>query len=169
MATAAETSTRGGAASAYAPPTRAWALRRAARVLAAGAQERLRRAPAQSAADVPRSPDEITAEWLTRVLCAATPGAQVQRVAVPGGSIGTTTRKALHVTYNDAGTRAELPTRLFVKCTTALAQRLILGLGGFIDGEAGFFTHVRPHLAIEAPRGYHARVDSRSWRSVTVM
>ena len=118
---------------------------------------------------MPRSPDEITPEWLTAVLCADTPGARVEQIAVPGGSVGTTTRKALHVSYNEAGSHAALPSHLFAKCTTALAQRLVLGLGGFITGESGFFNHVRPGLEIEAPRGYHGAVDPRSWRSVTVM
>jgi Phosphotransferase enzyme family len=56
-----------------------------------------------------------------------------------------------------------------VKCTTAVMQRMVLGMGGFIHGESGFFNHVRPAVEIEAPYGYFASVDERSWRSVTVM
>ena len=164
-----EESVGAGPVAAYAIPTKRWAIRRTCQVLAAGVRERLHATTAVAAADVPRSPDEITPEWLTAVLCPRTPGAAVLDVAIPGGSIGTTTRKALRVTYNDVGADAGLPTRLFVKCTTALAQRLILGLGGFITGESGFYNHVRPELAIEAPQGYYGAVDPRSWRSVTVM
>jgi hypothetical protein len=58
---------------------------------------------------------------------------------------------------------------LFVKCTATIAQRLMLGLGGLIAGEPGFYTHVRPTLEIEAPIGYFGAVDQRSWRSIVVM
>lgn len=85
------------------------------------------------------------------------------------GSAGTTTRAVLEVAYNDAGTAANLPRRLFVKCTTTVAQRLMLGLGGFIHGEPCFYTRVRPQLRIEAPIGYFGAVDPRSWRSIVVL
>jgi hypothetical protein len=121
------------------------------------------------AEDVPRSPAEIGAEWLTAVLCADTPGARVSSVRAGGGSVGTTTRCSLEITYNEAGSTAGLPTRLFVKCTTTIAQRLMLGLGGLIAGEPGFYAHVRPTLEIEAPIGYFGAVDPRSWRSIVVV
>lgn len=118
---------------------------------------------------MPRSPREIGPQWLTAVLCAGTPGARVSSVATAAGSVGTTTRQALEVGYNDAGADAGLPTRLFVKCTTALAQRLMLGLGGLIHGEPGFYNYVRPGLRIEAPGGYFGAVDPRTWRSIVVI
>jgi hypothetical protein len=137
-------------------------------MLVAGAQEPVRGARARSAEDVPRSPQDVSAEWLTAVLCAATPGARVLSVHRMARSVGTTTRAALELAYNEAGAVAGLPTRLFVKCTTTVAQRLMLGLGGLIDGESGFYTHVRPVLEIEAPVGYFAAVDPRSWRSIVL-
>jgi hypothetical protein len=118
---------------------------------------------------VPRSPAEVGAEWLTAVLCADTPGAEVTSVRPGGGSVGTTTRRSLEITYNELGRAAGLPTRLFVKCTTTIAQRLMLGLGGLIAGEPAFYTHVRPTLEIEAPMGYFGAVDARSWRSIVVI
>jgi hypothetical protein len=156
-------------ASAYRVPTKAWALRRVAQVLLTGAHERVRRVRAVSARDVPRAPDEITEEWLTAVLCGRAPGARVSSMTVVRGSVGTTTRRAFEIAYDGAGSEARLPTRLFVKCTSELAQRLMLGLGGFIEGEPGFYTHVRPRLQIEAPNGYFSAVDTRSWRSIVVM
>ncbi len=149
-------------------PTKAWALKRVGQVLLVGAQERVRGVRTLSAQDVPRSPREVSAEWLTAVLCSGTPGARVLSVAAGDRSAGTTTRARLTVTYNEAGTAAGLPTRLFVKCTTTVAQRLMLGLGGLIDGEPGFYTHVRPTLQIEAPIGYFAAVDPDSWRSIVL-
>ena len=148
-------------------PTKAWALNRVAQVALAGVRERVRvRAP--SAEGVPRSPQDVSAEWLTAALCAGAPGVRVLSVAAGPASVGTTTRAGLAVTYNEAGAAAGLPTRLFVKCTTTVAQRLLLGLGGLIDGEPGFYTHVRPTLEIEAPIGCFAAVEPRSWRSIVV-
>ena len=126
-------------------------------------------APAVGRADVPRSVKEIGAEWLTATLCAQTPGAQVRSVRRLGESVGTTTRAPLEVTYNEAGANARLPTRVFAKCTTGLGQRLMLGLGGLVYGEPGFYSQVRPELEIEAPIGYHAGVEPRSWRSIVVV
>jgi hypothetical protein len=153
----------------YPNPTKPWALRRVAQVLVGGARERVLGARALSAEDVPRSPEEVSAEWLTAVLCARTPGARVRSVATGRRSVGTTTRTALEVAYNEPGIAAGLPSMLFVKCTTTIAQRLMLGLGGLIDGEPGFYAHVRPALEIEAPIGYFGAVDRRSWRSIVVM
>jgi hypothetical protein len=45
----------------------------------------------------------------------------------------------------------------------------MLGLGGLIEGEPGFYNHVRAHLRIEAPVGYFGAVDSGSWRSIVVI
>jgi hypothetical protein len=140
-----------------------------ARVCAGGARERVRGVRALSAGDVPRSPADVTADWLTAVLCSRTPGARVTSVRIHGGSLGTTTRGAVEVAYSDAGAAAGLPTRLFAKCTTTVGQRLMLGLGGFIQGEPGFYTQVRPGLAVEAPVGYFAAVDPRSWRSIVLI
>lgn len=90
-------------------------------------------------------------------------------VTATGGSVGTTSRAALTVSYNDAGAAAGLPQKVFIKCTSTLAQRLMLGLGGFIECEAGFYADVRPRLEIEAPHGYFAAVDARSWRSILLL
>src|SRR5947209_5745537 len=150
-------------------PSKLRALRRAARVLTARGHERLGASVALRAGEVPRSLADITPEWLTGAVCEGTPGARVRAVVRSGGSAGTTTRESLQVSYNEAGTAAGLPTRLFVKCTATAAQRLMLGLGGFIEGEAGFYGHVRPHVAVEAPIGYFGAVDRRTWRSVVAI
>ncbi len=145
---------------------RAWALRRVGAVLFAGAGER---AFPGRAAKVPKSPEDLDARWLTGALCGAVPGARVTSVVRRSVSQGTTTRATLEVSYNDLGSAAALPERLFAKCTSSLAQRLMLGLGGFIAGEPGFYALVRPGLAVEAPTGYFGAVDRRSWRSVVLI
>jgi hypothetical protein len=139
-----------------------------AQVLAVGVYERIRRAPVVDSSDVPSSPEQVSAEWLTAVLCSGRPGVRVTSVTADGVVHGTTTRGALELTYNSPEAAAHLPTRVFVKCTSQLAQRIMLGLGGLIDGEPAFYTQVRPLLRVEAPVGYFGAVESRSWRSVVV-
>jgi hypothetical protein len=159
---------------------RAWALRRGAALLTIAAAEAptLRRArPSSRFADrrrrlpalVPRSPSEISADWLTEALCAPAPGARVTAVRRLESSAGTTSRARLAIDYNGPGAAVGLPRRLVVKLTDGVAQRLMLGLGGLICGEVGFYAHVRPRLEIEAPRGYFAALERRSWRTVVVI
>jgi len=150
-------------------PSKRWALRRLGQVIAADAHERFRRRPPTGPGAIPRSPRDIGPEWLTAVLGRDVAGARVTSVRTIGGSVGTTTRARLEIAYNEVGEGAGLPTRLFVKCTSTLAQRVMLGLGGYVEGEPGFYTHVRPGLDIEAPHGYFASADARTWRSVVVM
>jgi hypothetical protein len=130
------------------------------------AQVLLSESGGRGGSSLPRSPQDVTAEWLTSVLCAATPETCVTSVTPCAASAGTTTRAALEVTYNEP---SRLPRHLFVKCTSALAQRIMLGLGGLIHGEPGFYAHVRPNLDIEAPAGYFGAADPRSWRSVVLI
>lgn len=147
--------------------TRSWALRRTVEVLAARAAERL--GFGARGGELPSSPGAVSAKWLTSVMCSGVPGARVVTVARLAKSVGTTTRQALVVTYNEKGAGADLPARLFIKSTTTAAQRLMLGLGGIIDGEPGFYDQVRPLLEIEAPVGYFGAVDRRTWRSIVVI
>lgn len=149
-------------------PTKADVARRIGRTLSSEALLRLRDHRPLRPGSVPRRPTQLTADWLTGVLCRDVPAARVSRLDWVGvQSVGTTTRRAARVTYNEAG--AGLPRELFVKCTSSVAQRLMLGMGGLITGEPGFYDRVRPHLEIEAPAGYFGSVDPRSWRSVVIM
>ncbi|HZU61946.1 MAG TPA: phosphotransferase [Solirubrobacteraceae bacterium] len=147
-------------------PSKGWALRRLGQVIALDVRERWAGHRTPAPGDIPR---DIGADWLTAVLCRETRGARVTSVRSIGGSTGTTTRRRLEIAYNDVGTAAALPTRLFVKATATLAQRAMLGLGGFIQGESRFYTQVRPGLDIETPQAYFAADDVRSWRSLVVM
>jgi hypothetical protein len=141
------------------------ALTVGARVLA----EKVRPAPARRTDDVPGSVKHITEEWLTAWLCRDTPGARVTSFHTPGGSVGTSTRSALRVTYNAEGDRAGLPTELFVKMASSYRQRVLLGSADAQRPEVTFFTALRPHIDMETPLGYGGAVDSRSWKSVVLM
>ncbi|MGV9970173.1 phosphotransferase [Nocardia beijingensis] len=144
-------------------------LRGIARVGGHVTKESLTRQRARTASDIPVTGREVTARWLTEVLCGDHPGAEVTGFQTQDVSAGTSTRWNLVVTYNAAGAAAGLPTQLFAKTTADFKQRLTLDLAGIIGGEPGFFTHIRPGLDIEAPRGCHSAVDYRSGRSISLL
>jgi Phosphotransferase enzyme family len=147
--------------------TKVWAVRRIAGVLVADIRARRRPPPGPSEQPIPISPAGLTPDWLTRVLCPG--GTHVTSVRTIRVSVGTTTRLTLGLTYDEGGTPAGLPPRVFVKHTHRLGQRLMLGLGGLIEGEPYFYAHVRPILTIEAPEMYFGSMDERSWRSILVL
>lgn len=131
--------------------------------------EKVTRPVARTAYDVPRHGLAMSTEWLTDVLCAGHPGAEVVSFSSPGGSTGTSTRLALRVVYNAVGQAAGLPTALFTKTTAEFRQRILLGALAVIDGETNFFMHLRPKVEMEAPQGYWGGVDKASWRSLVLM
>ena len=117
---------------------------------------------------VPALPDSVTPEWLTAVLSATDPGPVVTGIEQGRRSSGTSSRAALTVSYaNGAGDGA--PRHLFAKSASSWKQRLLLGLGDMIHREKLFYGHVRPHVEMEAPVGYYADFDARSWRALTLM
>src|ERR687895_509117 len=67
------------------------------------AWEKVRAPHVRTIEDVPRTPDDITPEWLTKALCAGHPGAEVTAVESFGGGTRTSTRRTMRVTYNEAG------------------------------------------------------------------
>jgi hypothetical protein len=142
----------------------------AARVAGHVARERVLPVRVTSRDEVPPSTAALSTEWLTAVLCHAAPGAVVERFEVHGGSDGTSSRRALTVTYNAAGRDAGLPTRLFVKSAASLQSRLMLVLGGVTESETIFYRDLRPTLAgLRSPRAFHAACDPRTSRSIVVM
>lgn len=118
---------------------------------------------------VPASAEVLTTQWLTWALCAEVPGAQVTRFEVLPGTDGTSSRRPLRVEYNDVGTAACLPSRLFTKSTTKLFSRLLIGLTDIAEGESVFYSHVRPGLELRSPRAYHACFDAKSHRSIVLL
>jgi hypothetical protein len=138
-------------------------------VLGYGLVEKVRPPTPLTANDVPISGADVTPEWLTAVLCQGVPGARVLNFSNPGGSSGSTERLALRVAYNEAGQQAGLPTELFTKAGTKISQRLLTGGAGVLHGEEHFYMLLRDKTTMEAPRGYWAKADDRSWRSITIM
>lgn len=118
---------------------------------------------------IPPRIDAITADWLTVVLCQRHRGAFVTGLDIVGGSDGTTSRRALTVSYNDVGVAAGLPTRVFMKITASLQSRLICGLSEVMFHERNFYVQVRPRLNIEAPIAHHAAADRETFRSILLL
>jgi hypothetical protein len=138
------------------------------RVVGNHLREKVRPVRVTSPAETPPNVDAITPQWLTAVLCRHTPGAAVTSFDVVGGSDGTSSRRALHVHYNEAG--AGLPERLFIKSASSLGSRLFLVLGGVTATESIFYNQVRPSLdRLRSPRAFHAASDSKSFCSIVLM
>ncbi len=108
---------------------------------------------------VPPSPDHLTDEWLTLALCDGVPGARVLRHELSARDDGTSSRRRLTITYNDEGTAAGLPTRLFTKSGPTFKTRLVSAAAGLGRIEANFYAQVRPTLDIEAPPTRYSAYD----------
>jgi aminoglycoside phosphotransferase (APT) family kinase protein len=131
--------------------------------------ERLVRPKARRPEDVPCSPDAITPEWLTAVLCQKVPDAIVTGVVVKPASAGTHERHQLIISYNEAGRRAGLPGSIFTKSLPSVVTRMIGGFNGTARVEGRFYMQLRPQLEIEAPVGYHAASDRKTFASILLL
>jgi Phosphotransferase enzyme family len=131
--------------------------------------ERLARPKAWRRDDVPCAPRAITPEWLTAVLCEKHPGAMVTQVEIKSASAGTHERHRLLLSYNEAGRRAGLPGSIFTKSLPSVVTRMIGGFNGTARVEGQFFVQLRPLLQIEAPVGYHAAFDRRTFASILLL
>lgn len=119
--------------------------------------------------DLPLSFEAITDTWLTNVLCHQVPGAKVigHRLGAPDN--GTTNRRKLYVDYNVQGEVAGLVRAFFAKATHDLQNRVALGITDAARREVLFYSLVREHLSIEAPRCYYAHIDLRSFNSMILL
>jgi hypothetical protein len=140
------------------------------RVAAGVARDRLGLTPRPTSLDdVPASGDALTTEWLTRALCRDVDGAAVIDFEIVGGSDGTSSRRSLRISYNEAGMTAGLPERVFTKSSANLGSRILLGLTGIVSGETTFFNDLRPRVDLRSPKGYFAASDPRSCRSIVML
>ncbi len=119
-------------------------------------------------AEVPRSVDVITREWLSAALCRRVPGAQVLDFDLGALNVGTTSRRAIHVRYNEAGQHAGLQERIFGKATPQFTTRLVCGPSGAIASEVNFYNKVRSLLDIETLDCHYAAFDPGSFRSILI-
>lgn len=125
--------------------------------------------PLTSASQLPIAYEKITPAWLTDVLAKGHPGAEVTACSLGPVDDGTSSRRRIFITWNEAGKKAGLPPSVFCKGSMRLESRYMLALNGGIEAEVAFYRVVRPKLPIEAPEAYLANVDHRSFNSIIVM
>lgn len=142
----------------------------AARLAGQVALERIRPTEPRGLTDIPVSAEVRSTAWLTEVMCREVPGASVNGVEVVGGSDGTSSRRALRLTYNAAGRDAGLREAIFVKSASSYVSRLFLVVSHVTESETIFFNRIRPELdGLRSPAAFHAASDSRACRSIAVM
>jgi hypothetical protein len=106
----------------------------------------------------PRRVADVDAAWLTSILAEGTPGARVLDVEDRGGTSGTTDRRRLALSWNEAGVAAGLPAHLFIKATSPSAKnRTMVAALSMAIHEVKFYEQVRPSLGDVAPRSHYAR------------
>lgn len=109
---------------------------------------------------IPRSLEDVTAEWLTEALSRKYPGTVVTS-AVPGSSVRATgTKLRLLLDYNDAGHAHRLPPTMWFKS----------GLEEHSDHvrtsharESLFYSEVQPLGLLNAPTAYFAETDAEGY------
>lgn len=121
------------------------------------------------ASEVPTSYDAITTNWLDDVLCPNTPGAKVLSFRLSERDDGSSNRRRIFLTYNDAGLAAGLPAAVFCKAAETLNNRLVLGVSGAALTETNFYNKLRPRLDIEAPTSLYAQFDAKTYASLIML
>lgn len=124
---------------------------------------------AVNADDLPLTYEDITPQWLTSVLCKDVPGAKVTVHSLGAPDNGSANRRRIQVTYNEKGQQAGLPEALFCKASHSLQNRIVLGMSGAARSEVLFYRDVRNKLDIEAPRGYHAHLNEKTFNSIIML
>ncbi|MGW1742037.1 hypothetical protein ACWCPQ_24900 [Nocardia sp. NPDC001965] len=139
------------------------------RVTGIAAGETIRgRKPVTTRDEVPASVRQLTPAWLTNTLGSAVPDAAVIDFAFGEGSDGTSSRRALLLSWNEAGRAAALPQRVYTKTSPRLTNRLLIGVTGAAGAEALFYNMIRPHLPIGAPVGYYSAWNPWTCRSIVI-
>lgn len=121
------------------------------------------------AEQVPPTYHAITNEWLTDVLCRDVPGAQVIGHSFDERDDGSSNRRRIFLSYNQAGQEAGLPATVFCKASELMLNRMLLGAIGVAQTEADFYNLIRPRLAIEAPQCLYAKFDPENFASLIMM
>lgn len=119
--------------------------------------------------ELPLAYEDITPEWITATLGAAVAGAKAEALVLGPPDIGSSSRRKIHVTWNDVGKAAGLEDRLFCKSTFELPNRVVLGVSGGAYSETVFLRDIRPLYDIEAPVCLFAGYDPKTINSIIVL
>jgi len=114
------------------------------------------------------SVEEISAAWLTALLSARRPSAQVTRFRVDKVIGGTATKVRLELEYDDQGRRLGLPPSLWLKAGFE-AKSHTDHLRAVYLGEALFYRDLAAELDLGPPGAYGAFVDEASMQSYVLL
>jgi thiamine kinase-like enzyme len=131
--------------------------------------ERARGRVLSSREELPLSYEEVTPAWLTAVLADGHPGAEVVSHRLGEEDEGTSSRRHIHLEWNEAGRQAGLPESVFSKGTMTLESRYLLGMNGGIAAEATFYNSVLPTIDVRAPHALFSAYDPDTMNSIIIM
>lgn len=131
--------------------------------------DRFRRAPVRASARVPGRVEDVSTEWLNRILGTSLGGARVDSFTVEPHSSGTSVRVRIHLRYRFSQEADRLPSTVFVKTASSLVTRIGNGLSGTAFAEAGFYNELRRQFELEAPYGYYSAAEPYSYRAIHLL
>lgn len=132
-------------------------------------KEKATHQPVRTIEEIPFTYEDITSEWLTRVLCSGVAGAEVVGHDLDVADDATSNRRRIFIRYNQAGQAAGLPASVFCKASQSLECRYVLGLTDSARSEIYFYQNLRPLLDIEAPTGLFGNIDTVSMNSILML
>jgi len=138
------------------------------RIKAAFARDQRDDPPAVHPGDIPWRYEAITPEWITHILCRGHAEARVVSISFDAPDSGTSNRRRIFITYNEAGQALGLPRSVFCKATVDLVNRILLSTSALLS-ETSFYNLIRPQLAIEAPEALVAAYDPDSFASIVML
>jgi hypothetical protein len=118
---------------------------------------------------IPLSYEEIAPEWFTGALCSNHPAAKVTSFELGPPDNGSSNRRRVSLSYNDAGIEADLPKTVFCKGALLLKNRILLGTLDAPQTETNFFRLIRPNVEIDAPVARHVVSDAKARAYIAVM
>jgi thiamine kinase-like enzyme len=140
-------------------------------VIATALFDRFRSTRVRTSAPAPARVENITTEWLNRVMAPILRGNRVSSFRVESHSSGTSVRARIHLDYGDfPDTESDQPpSTVFVKTASSLVTRIGNGLSKTSYAEAGFYNEFRRYFELEAPSGYYSAVEPRTCRAIHLL
>lgn len=114
---------------------------------------------------IPRSLDELTADWLSGALQTRFPGVRVATCEVKEVIGGSATKVQLSVTY-DGDAAGQLPSRFYAK--TALEEHAMPIVPGNAQ-EIRFYSEVAPEVPVRVPTFYYGAVADDLSQSILLL
>ena len=122
---------------------------------------------AHEEAPLPKTPADVTPEWLSRALAERLPGARVESVEVLDLHHGTNSNARLQVSW---ASPADLPRSLFLKLPPLdEARRASVNATGMGRREALFYRTLADRVPMRVPRPFVARYDEATSDFVLVL